>query len=333
MTALAPTLQAFFVSRLGRQRDASPHTVDSYRHAFRLLLAYAETKTGKKPSRLDLADLDAVLISGFLDHLEEERGSSVASRNTRLAAVHSFFSFASYRHPEHAETIQQVLAIPRKKTETAPRSFLTSTEMNALAAAPDLSTWSGRRDHVLLVVALRTGLRLSELTGLRCRDVELGTALGAHVKCLGKGRKRRDTPLDKPTVELLRSWLGERRGEPDDALFPSRRGGRLSPDAVQRLVAKHVTTARATCPSLAKKQVSTHNLRHSCAMDLLRNGLDVAVLAIWLGHEKLESVNAYIHADPTLKERALDRLTPLNPAARPGRYRPADELLAFLEGL
>jgi integrase/recombinase XerD len=331
MTALAPTLQAFFVSRLGRQRDASPHTVDSYRHAFRLLLAYAETQTGKRPSEMNLEDLDAMLVSGFLDHLEGDRGSRVASRNTRLAAVHSFFRFASYRHPEHAETIQQVLAIPRKKTETTPRSFLTSAEMDALAAAPDLSTWCGRRDHALLVVALRTGLRLSELTGLRCRDVDLGAA--AHVKCLGKGRKRRDTPLDKATVVLLRSWLDERRGELDDALFPSRHGGRLSPDAVQRLVAKHVTTARATCRSLANKQVSTHNLRHSCAMDLLRNGLDVAVLAIWLGHEKLESVNAYIHADPTLKERALDRLTPLNPAAKPGRYKPTDQLLAFLEGI
>ncbi len=288
MTAVAPTLQAFFVSRLGRQRDASPNTVDSYRHAFRLLLVYAEERTGKQPSRLDLADLDAGLVSGFLDHLEDGRANSVASRNTRLAAVHSFFRFASYRHPEHAETIQQVLAIPHKKTDRVPRSFLTTTEMDAVASAPDLATWNGRRDHVLLVVALQTGLRLSELTGLRCRDVELGAA--AHVKCLGKGRKRRDTPLDKPTVKLLRAWMAERRGEPDDALFPSRRGGRLSPDAVQRLVAKHVATAGNTCPSLANKQVSTHNLRHSCAMDLLRNGLDVAVLALWLGHENIESV-------------------------------------------
>lgn len=331
MSAVAPTVQAFFISRLGRQRDASPHTVDSYRHAFRLLLAFAETRTGKKPSQLDLADLDAVLVSGFLDHLEDERGNSVASRNTRLAAIHSFYRFASYRHPEHAETIQQVLAIPRKKTESTPRSFLDSAEMQAVASAPDLSTWCGRRDHALLVVAMRTGLRLSELTGLRCQDVELGPA--AHLKCLGKGRKRRDTPLDKPTTRLLRIWLAERRGEADDALFPSRRGGRLSPDAVQHLVAKHVATAETNCPSLARKHVSTHNLRHSCAMDLLRNGLDVAVLAMWLGHEKLESVNAYIHADPTLKERALDRLSPLNHAAKPGRYRPADTLLAFLEQL
>lgn len=331
MTALAPTLQAFFVSRLGHQRDASAHTVDSYRHAFRLLLVYAERHTGKRPSELDLADLDAVLVSNFLDHLENERTNSVASRNTRLAALHSFFRFASYRHPEHAETIQQVLAIPRKKTHSVPRSFLTTVEMEAVIAAPDLSTWCGRRDHVLLMVALRTGLRLSELTGLRCQDVQLGVA--AHVRCLGKGRKLRDTPLDKPTVKLLSSWLAERQGGAEDAVFPSRRGGRLSPDAVQRLVAKHVAVAGLSCPGLVNKRVSTHNLRHSCAMDLLRNGVDVAVLAMWLGHEKLESVNAYIHADSTLKERALERLSPLNPAAKPGRYRPADDLLAFLERL
>ena len=331
MSALAPTVQAFFVTRLGRERDASPNTIDSYRHTFRLLLAYAKAQTGKGPSRLDLADIDAELVSGFLDHLENDRGNSVASRNTRLAAIHSFFRYASYRHPEHAQSIQQVLAIPHKKTHRIPRSFLTDTEMDAVVSAPDLSTWCGRRDHVLLVVALRTGLRLSELTGLRCRDVELGAA--AHVKCLGKGRKRRDTPLDKPSVVLLRSWMAERRGEPDSPLFPSLRGGPLSPDAVQRLVAKHVTTAEQACIGLATKHISTHNLRHSCAMDLLRNGLDAAVLALWLGHEKLESVTAYIHADPTLKQRALDRRTPLNPARKLGRYKPSGDLLAFLDNL
>lgn len=203
--------------------------------------------------------------------------------------------------------------------------------MDAVISAPDRATWSGRRDHALLVVALRTGLRLSELTGLRCQDVDLRTP--AHIKCLGKGRKRRDTPIDKPTVNVLRSWLAERQGKSDDALFPSRRRGRLSPDAVQRLVAKHVATAQATCPALTNKQISTHNLRHSLAMDLLHHGLDAAVVALWLGHEKLESVNAYIHADPTLKQRALDRLTPLNPTARTGRYKASDELLAFLESL
>jgi integrase/recombinase XerD len=329
MTALAPTLQAFFTTRLGHQRDASPHTIDSYRHAFRLLLTYAKARTGKDPSDLDLADLGADLVSGFLDHLERERGNGVGSRNTRLAAIHSFFRFASYRHPEHAASIQQVLAIPQKRTEKRPRSFLTAAEMDALLAAPDRSTWIGRRDHVLLAVALRTGLRLSELTGLRRQDAHLGT--GAHLKCLGKGRKRRDTPLDKPTVKLLHAWMHEQDGNPEDPLFPSRRSSRLSPDAVQRLVAKHAATAQGKYPSLAAKRITAHTLRHSCAMDLLTNGLDVAVLALWLGHEKLESVNAYLHADLSLKERALARRPPLN--AKPGRYRPNDALLAFLEAL
>lgn len=329
MTMLAPTLQAFFTTRLGHQRDTSPHTVDSYRHAFRLLLAYTKAQTGKAPSELDLGDLDAALVSGFLDHLEHERGNSVATRNTRLAAVHSFFRFASYRHPEHAHTIQQVLAIPQKKTETSPRAFLTDIEMRTLLAAPDLGTWHGRRDRVLLAVALQTGLRLSELTGLRRQDVELGT--GAHVKCLGKGRKRRDTPLDKSSVKLVRAWLRESGAEAEDPLFPSRRGGRLSPDAVQRLVAKHVAVARNACPSLGTKRISTHNLRHSCAMDMLRNGLDVAVVALWLGHEKLESVNPYVHADLGIKERALGRRSPFT--TRVERYRPEDTLLAFLEDL
>lgn len=282
MTALAPALQAFFTTRLGRQRDASPHTIDSYRHAFRLLLAYAKAQTGKDPSDLDLADLDANLVSGFLDHLEHERGNGVGSRNTRLAAIHSFFRFASYRHPEHAASIQQVLAIPQKRTKKSPRSFLTQAEMDALLAAPDRSTWIGRRDHVLLAVAVRTGLRLSELTGLRRQDVHLGT--GAHLKCLGKGRKRRDTPLDKPTAKLLHAWIHEQDGNPEDPLFPSRRGARLSPDAVQRLVAKHAAAAQGKYPSLAAKRITAHTLRHSCAMDLLTNGLDVAVLALWLGH-------------------------------------------------
>lgn len=329
MSALAPALQAFFSSRLGRERDASPHTVDSYRHAFRLLLCYAKAHTGKDPAELDFEDLDAELISGFLDHLEEGRANTVRTRNTRLAAIHSFFRFASYRHPEHAKTIQQVLAIPQKKTVTRPRSFLTEEEMDALVAAPDRSTWIGRRDHVLLAVALQSGLRLSELTGLRRQDVELGT--GAHLKCVGKGRRRRDTPLDKSMVKLLHAWMKERGGEPKDPLFPSRRGGRLSPDAVQRLVAKHVRVAQRASPSLKSKRVSTHVLRHSCAMDMLRNGADVAVVALWLGQEKLESVNPYVHADLQLKERALGRRSPLK--TKPGRYRPDDALLAFLEGL
>jgi integrase/recombinase XerD len=329
MSALAPTLQAFFLTGLDRQRGASAHTVDSYRHAFRLLLAFAHQQTGKHPCDLDISDLDSELISRFLDHLETDRNNSVASRNTRLAAIHSFFRFASYRHPEHAATIGQVLAIPVKKTATIPRSFLTQDEMDALIAAPDRSSWLGRRDHTFLVVALRSGLRLSELTGLRCQDVVLGPA--CHLNCLGKGRKRRDTPLDKPTATVLRAWLSERRGEPDDVVFPSSRGDRLSPDAVQRLVAKHAATAARHQKTLANKRITPHVTRHSCAMDMLRHGTDAVVLALWLGHERLESVNAYIHADPTLKQRALDRRVP--PKTRPGRYKPPDKLLAFLESL
>ena len=331
MTTLAPALQCFFVTRLGTERDVSPHTVDSYRQTFRLLLTYAKRRVGKTPSELEFGDVDAVLVSSFLDHLEHERGCTVGTRNTRLAAIHSFFRYASYRHPEHGATIQQVLAIPQKKAERRPRSFLTTVEMHALLAAPNRGTWSGRRDHMLLALALQTGLRLSELTGLRCQDVVLGT--GAHVKCLGKGRKRRDTPLDRTTVSLLRSWLKEQRGRPDDPLFPSRQGGRMSPDAVQRLVAKHVGTARLSCPSLESKRISTHNLRHTCAMDLLSSGVDVATVAIWLGHEKLESVNAYLHSDLALKERALDRRAPITLTRRAGRYRPEDSLLEFLEAL
>ena len=258
------------------------------------------------------------MVSGFLDHLEHERANGVGSRNTRLAAIHSFFRFASYRHPEHAASIRQVLAIPQKRTVKNPRSFLTEAEMDALLAAPDRSTWIGRRDHVLLAVALRTGLRLSELTGLRRQDVHLGT--GPHLKCLAKGRKRQDTPLDKPTVKLLHAWMREQDSNPQDPLSPSRRGAQLSPDAVQRLVAKHVAAAQAKYPSVAAKRITIHTLRHSCAMDLLTNGLDVAVLALWLGHEKLESVNSSLHADLSLKERALARRPPLN--AKPGRYRP-----------
>jgi integrase/recombinase XerD len=329
MTALAPSLQAFFTARLGQQRDASPHTVDSYRHTFRLLLIYAKAETGKTPSDLDIADLDAALVSRFLDHLERERDNTVGTRNTRLAAIHSFFRFASYRHPEHAGSIQQVLAIPQKKAERRLLSFLTDIEMQSLLSAPDRSNRTGRRDHVLLAVALRTGLRLSELTGLRNQDVELGT--GAHVKVLGKGRKRRDTPLDKQTVALLRSWLKERGGDGQDPLFPSRHGGRMSPDAVQRLVAKHVRTAGAARPSIESKHITAHSLRHSCAMHLIMNGVDIATVAIWLGHEKLESVNAYVHANLAMKERALERMTPLN--TKPGRYRPGDTLIAFLEAL
>jgi integrase/recombinase XerD len=329
MTTLAPALQAFFTTRLGAGRDVSSHTVDSCRHTFRLLLTYASKQAGKPPSQLGFDDVGAALVSAFPDYLEHDRSCGTGTRNTRLAAIHSFFRFSSYPHPEHAATIQQVLAIPQKKAERRPRCFLTRAEMQALLAAPDRSTWIGRRDHALLALALQTGLRLSELTGLRCQDVQLGT--GAHAKCLGKGRKRRDSTIDKTTVSLLRAWLREREKEPGDPLFPSRQGGPMSSDAVQRLVARHVATAATSCQSLQAKHVTAHNLRHSAAMDLPGSGVDVTTVAMWLGHEKLDSVNPYIHADLAMKERALDRRAPLS--THPGRYRLADALLAFLKAL
>lgn len=330
MSALAPTLQAFFTTRLVRQRQASPRTVQAYRDAFRLLLGYVHARTGKPPALLDIGDLDVELISGFLDHLEHERGNSVRTRNARLTAIHSFYRFAAFRHPEHAQLISQILGIPAKRCESTTVSFLNQSEIDALLAAPDRTTWAGRRDHALLLVAVQTGLRLSELIGLRCQDVHLGAE--PHVSCLGKGRKHRDTPLSPAAMQVLRSWIRERGGYPDEPLFPSRRRGSLSPDAVQRLLAKHATTAAETCASLRTKRVTPHTLRHSCAMALLRHGVDIAVIALWLGHEKLQSTQIYLHADLAIKQQALERTAPAASRGQ-GRYRPPDRLLAFLDSL
>ncbi len=329
MSTLAPTLEAFFSERLINQKQASPHTVAAYRDTFRLLLRFAQTRTGKAPFALELADLDAPLIGAFLDHLEHERGNSIRSRNVRLAAIHSLFRYAALRHPEHAALIQRVLAVPPKRFDRAIVSFLTREEIDALLAAPDRSRWVGRRDHALLVVALQTGLRVSELTGLCCQDVQLGT--GAHLRCLGKGRKQRCTPLTTQTVAVLRAWLHERRGEPTEPLFPTSLGRALSRDAVALLVTKHASAAQQYCPTLRNKTVTPHVLRHSAAMNLLHAGVDTTVIALWLGHESVETTQIYLHADLTLKERALARTTPAD--TTPGRYRPPDTLLAFLEAL
>jgi len=329
MSALAPTLQGFFTERMLTQRRASPNTVASYRDTFRLLLAFAQQRTGKTPSKLALEDLDAMLIGAFLDHLEVERHNGVRTRNTRLAAIHSLFAYAALRHPEHAALIQRVLAIPAKRTDRQLVSFLTRDEVDALLAAPDRGTWVGRRDHALLFVAVQTCLRVTELTTLTCADVELGT--GAHLRCHGKGRKERITPLTTQACGVLRVWLAERQGEPDDPLFPSRRRGPLSRDAVALLVANHADVAAQRCPSLAAKNVSPHVLRHTCAMSLLAVGVDISVIALWLGHESIETTQMYLHADLTIKERALARTAPAG--TTPGRYRAPDSLLAFLDGL
>lgn len=329
MSALAPTLESYFTERLISQRRASPNTVAAYRDAWRLLLGFAQNRTGKTPNRLEIADLDASLISAFLEHLETDRGNSVRTRNARLAAIRSFFHYAALRHPEHAGLIAAVLDIPSKRQERKEVCYLTRPEAEALIESPDRKTWTGRRDHALLALAYTTGLRVSEFSGLRLKDVELGT--GAHVHCIGKGRKERSTPLDRASVATLRVWLKERSAGPDDFLFPTRRNSRLSRDAVGALVTKHSIVAQSRCPSLKAKHPTPHTLRHSCAMDLLSSGVDRTVVALWLGHEKVETVNIYTHADMTLKERALARVTPLG--TRPGRYRASDPLLRFLENL
>lgn len=329
MTQLAPTLEAFFTQRLIHQRGASPNTVAAYRDAFRLLLGFVQKRTGTSPDRLTFDQLDAACITAFLGHLEHDRGNSIRTRNARLAAVHSMFAFAALRHPEHAALIQRVLAIPHKRAEQKLISFLTADEIDALLAAPDRTRWLGRRDHTLLAVALQTGLRVSELTRLTAHDIALST--GAHVRCHGKGRKERITPLTRQTVAVLHPWIDERSGDPSDPLFPTRQGRQLSRDAVELLVRRHTTTAARACPSLTAKNVTPHVLRHTCAMRLLEAGVDTSVIALWLGHESVETTQIYLHADLALKERALARIAP--PNTHPGRYRPPDPLLAFLEAL
>jgi integrase/recombinase XerD len=329
VTALAPTLQAFFTDRLARQRHASPHTIAAYRDTWRLLLSYACRETGRQPSQLDLADLDAPLIGGFLDHLEADRGNSARTRNARLAAIHSLFRYAALRHPEHAQLIARVLAIPPKRHDKALVTWLTEPELAALLAAPDRTTPTGRRDHAMILLAAQTGLRISELTALTTSDVHLGT--GAHVSCHGKGRKDRITPLTAGTIAVLRTWLAERSGQPEQPLFPTRTGGPLSRDAIEHRLAKHTAAAAERCPSLTTKTITAHTLRHTAAMRLLHAGTDTSVIALWLGHEQAETTQIYLHADLVLKERALARTTP--PHTRPGRYRPPDKLLAFLEAL
>jgi site-specific recombinase XerD len=329
MSSLAPILESFFTERLSHQLHASPHTVRAYRDTFRLLLAYAHQRTGKQPSQLELADLDAALISGFLDHLEHERGNTVRTRNARLAAIRSMFRYASYREPAHAALIQRILAIPDKRAHHPVVSFLSPAEIDALVAAPDRDTWLGRRDHALLITAVQTGLRVSELCALRCHDLVLG--VGAHVRCYGKGRKERCTPLTRHTVNVLRIWLAELGHVGDQPVFPTSQGRPLNPDSVGDLIDRHVTIAHRNHPGWTTKRVTPHTLRHTAAMTLLAAGVDTTVIAMWLGHEHTQTTQIYLHGDLTTKERALARTKPLD--TPPGRYQPPDSLLAFLEAL
>jgi site-specific recombinase XerD len=327
--SFAPLLERFFIQRLMQQRQVSPHTISSYRDTFRQFLKFAQERLHKPPSRMDLKEIDAPLIIAFLDDLERRQGVSVRSRNLRLTAIHSFFRYAALEAPDHSAQIQRVLAIPSKRFTRMLINFLTRAEVDALLAAPDQHTWSGRRDHAFLLVAVQTGLRLSEMTGLKREDLVLGA--GAHVRVIGKGRKERCSPVTRSTRAVLKSWLHEpQRGE-GDLLFPSARGGRLSVHGVQYLINKHRETASRTCSSLNKKRITVHCLRHTMAMDLLQSGVPRSVIALWLGHESVETTQIYLEATLAMKERALAKTTPLHGKA--GRFRPTDQLLAFLNSL
>jgi len=322
-------LQLFFTDRLFGQLNASPHTVACYRDAFRLLFLFAKDNLGRSPSELRLEELDVPFIGKFLEYLELERHNCIRTRNNRLSALQAFFRYVSFREPDLALQCQRVLAIPTKRYVRCPVEFLTEEEASALVAAPKPDKWIGRRDRTILLVAIQTGLRNSEITSLRCEDVQLGT--GAHVNCLGKGRKMRCTPLRPDVATVLKEWLAEQDGNPKSPLFPSSRGTRLSADALQRLVVKHTAVASQSCPSLKGKKVTPHTLRHSAAMNLLRGGVDLSVIALWLGHESTETTQIYLHADMRLKEQALAHAT--SNGLVPDRYRPQDALLDFLENL
>jgi len=326
---LAGLLQSFFTDRLLAQRQASPHTIASYRDTFRLLPQFVHHHLQISPSCLTLKDLDAPLIGAFLDHLEKKRDNSTRSRNLRLAAIRSFFRYASFQEPSQSAYIQRVLAIPAKRQDHTLIDFLIRPEIEALLSAPDPNTWAGRRDHALLRLTLQTGLRLSEVIHLRCQDVSL--EIGAHVRCQGKGRKERCTPLTKQTVVVLKAWMTEQDGTPTDVLFPNARGGYFSPDGVEYLLAKYVRIAKQTCPSLKTKRVTPHVLRHTCAMELLQAGVDLSVIALWLGHESVDSTQIYLHANMSLKEKILSKIT--LPHVKTGRFCPDDKLLHFLQGL
>ena len=327
-TSFARLLERFFIERLVRQRQVSSHTVSSYRDTFRLLLQFANRRLHKQPSDLGLGDIDAPLITAFLDDLEATRKITARSRNLRLTAIRSFFHYAAYEEPAHAAQIQRVLAIPGKRCLKGLVNFLDRAEIEALIAAPDQRAWYGRRDHALLLVAVQTGLRLSELTGLRHEDMHLGPA--AHVRCVGKGRRERSTPLTKQAVVTMKVWLSE-LSKSIDWIFPNAQGGRLSADAVQRLLAKYARIACDSCPSLKKKRVTPHVLRHTLAMTLLQAGIDRSVIALWLGHESVETTQIYLDADLALKEKLLAKMKPGD--QRPRLFKPGDRLLAFLQGL
>lgn len=326
MTLVNATMQRWFTQRLITEQNVSPHTITAYRDSIRLLLGYVDDHHHHPPANLDFAHLDATVIGAFLTWLETDRHASISTRNARLATIRSFFTYASFHHPEHAQLIARVLAIPTKRAPHPLVTYLTPTEIDALTTAPNPTTWTGRRDRTLLTVAIQTGLRVSELVELRRSALTLGP--GGHLQCVGKGRKHRAVPLTAHTQKHLRAWLDE---HPSDFVFPRTDGHALTRDAVRRIIDRHLATATTACPELAGKNVTPHVLRHTCAMQLLRADVNIAVIALILGHADIETTRVYLHADHDIKQRALDRLTP--PGVQPGRYQPPDNLLAFLEAL
>lgn len=327
---LAVLIERWFTDRLMKHRGVSPNTIASYRDTFRLLFAFAQSRLGRSPSQLTLRDLDAPFIGAFLEDLETTRSASVRTRNLRLTAIRSFFRYAAFEEPAHSAHIQRVLALPSKRWDKRQLQFLTRPEIEAILDCTDRSTWLGRRDYTLLLVAAQTGLRVSEIVDLDRDSVMLGQ--GAHVRCVGKGRKERCTPLTKVAQQALRHWLKEPRKRSATALFPNIHGSKLSADGVQALLNKYVAKAREQCASLRSKRVSPHVLRHSAAMELLQAGVDCSVIALWLGHEAMETTLTYLHAHLELKESALAKLKPYE-RAKAERFRPGDRLLEFLNAL
>jgi site-specific recombinase XerD len=327
--SLAPLLQRFFTQCLMQQRRASTHTIRSYRDTFRQFLKFIQQRSHKQPSALEFADIDAPLVAAYLDHLEKHIGLSVRSRNLRLTAIHSFFRYAAFELPTHSAQIQRVLSIPSKRFTRKLVRSLSRCEVDALLGAPDRRTWFGRRDHAFILMAVQTGLRLSEMTAVRREDVTLGT--GAHVRVIGKGRKERCTPLARPTVTVLSAWMREPQRGSAGLLFPNAKGDRLTVHGVQYLLSKHAATAAKVCPSLRQKRVTVHVLRHTMALDLLQAGVDRAVIALWLGHESVETTQIYLEATLAMKEQALAK-TSLR-YGMPSRYHPGDPLLSFLNSM
>ncbi|WP_114906522.1 tyrosine-type recombinase/integrase [Ornithinimicrobium murale] len=329
MNTLALALQQYFTSYAQAQRDLSPNTIAAYRDTWRILIKHLTEVLGVNADEIDFDALTAELVTGFLDHLEQVRGNSVATRNARLTAIRAVLTRAQPDTPEHAGTITRILAIPTKRRAKPIVEFLDTAETNALLAAPDRTTWTGLRDHTLLALDIQTGLRISELCSLSTSDIHLGT--GAHVTCTGKGRRHRATPLTAATAALLTGYLDQRTNKPGTVLFCGPRGQQLSRDAVEHRLAVHLATARTHCPSLTEKKVTMHTLRHTSAMNLLAAGVDLAVISLWLGHQNTHSTDVYLHADMTIKQTALDRTRPAD--VRPGAYHPEPDVLSWLASL